>query len=180
MTEEPNRTDPFPSPPSYTHPVAVSGGEDRLGFRRSNDEPGVSPAPNPFSQIISQKPVIIDDSAVNGFDIVPDDSGNRSGNNCVTSEGANIDSGPETLRLSSLVTIETGGGDVGTEVVDFNRATPGETVKKGMLWKRSRARKFFAKIVGIKNWKERMFILTSSRELWVRTCTIISSLLTIS
>ena len=43
----------------------------------------------------------------------------------------------------------------------------GEIIKKGILWKRSRARRFLAKVMGIRNWKERVFILTGARELWV-------------
>ena len=154
-----------PFPPNYPPPGAAPTGEDRLGFRHGTDGPVVSPAPNPFSQII-QKPVIIDDPSATGFDTPPENkvysssSGIRS-----TGEGVVVPHESEILGLSSFVTVD-GVGGIETEI-DFDKASPGEIIKKGILWKRSRARKFLAKFMGVRNWKERVFILTGARELWV-------------
>ena len=172
MTEETSESGPVPPPssppfpPNYPPPGAAPIEEDRLGFRHGADGPVVSTAPNPFSQII-QKPVIIDESFATGFDTPPENKGNSYSSSGIglTSEIVVVPRESEVLGLSSFVTVD-GVGGIETEI-DFNKAPPGEIIKKGILWKRSRARKFLAKVMGIRNWKERVFILTGARELWV-------------
>jgi hypothetical protein len=44
-----------------------------------------------------------------------------------------------------------------------------ETLKTGLLWKRSRNKQFFARVFGLKNWKERIFVLKKEGECkWLR------------
>lgn len=39
-----------------------------------------------------------------------------------------------------------------------------ETIKTGLLWKRSRNKQFFARVFGLKNWKDRIFVLKREGE----------------
>jgi hypothetical protein len=48
----------------------------------------------------------------------------------------------------------------------YSAADEGEVIKSGLLWKRSRNRKFFSRIFGVRNWKERKFVLKKSGELY--------------
>ena len=138
---------PPPPPPSSPPPPRPTEDRNTLGFRQS--EENVTPPINPFSEIL-QKPVIVEDSTSESQQLV-------------------VSPGADKRGLSSFVTVDgdNDGANTGLVEVDFSKVAPTETVKKGLLWKRSRSRKFFSKVLGIKNWKERMFVMTGSRELWV-------------
>ena len=41
----------------------------------------------------------------------------------------------------------------------------GDILKRGLLWKRSRNKQFFSRVLGLKNWKQRTFLLKDSQEL---------------
>jgi hypothetical protein len=44
--------------------------------------------------------------------------------------------------------------------------TESDVIMSGLLWKRSRNRSFFSRVMGFKNWKERKFVLKKNGELY--------------
>ena len=62
--------------------------------------------------------------------------------------------------LSSFVTV------CDEEVSHTRQSLCEEIIKCGNLWKRSRDKQFFSRVLGMKNWKERSFVLKGSQELF--------------